>query len=41
VTLSIGVADLTGDMTETLQFIKVADSNLYKAKKSGRNRVVG
>ncbi len=41
VTLSIGVADLTGDMTETLQFIKVADANLYKAKKSGRNRVVG
>ena len=41
VTLSIGVADLTGDMTEPMQFIKVADSNLYKAKKTGRNRVVG
>ena len=41
VTLSIGVADLTGEMTEGLQFIKVADANLYKAKKSGRNRVVG
>ncbi len=41
VTLSIGVADLTGDMTEPLQFIKLADGNLYKAKKSGRNRVVG
>jgi two-component system, cell cycle response regulator len=41
VTISLGVADLTGDMTEPLQFIKLADQNLYKAKKSGRNRVVG
>ena len=41
VTVSLGVADMTGDMTEPLQFIKVADANLYKAKKGGRNRVVG
>lgn len=41
VTISIGVADMTGDMTEPLQFIKMADANLYKAKKAGRNRVVG
>lgn len=41
VTLSIGVADLLADMTEPLQFIKLADANLYKAKKTGRNRVVG
>jgi two-component system, cell cycle response regulator len=41
VTVSLGVADMTGDMTEPLQFIKVADGNLYKAKKAGRNRVVG
>lgn len=41
VTISLGVADLTGDMTEPLQFIKVADANLYKAKKQGRNRTVG
>jgi two-component system, cell cycle response regulator len=41
VTISVGVGDLTNDMTEPLQFIKVADQNLYKAKKSGRNRVVG
>jgi diguanylate cyclase (GGDEF)-like protein len=41
VTISMGVADMTGDMTEPLQFIKIADANLYKAKKSGRNRVVG
>jgi two-component system cell cycle response regulator len=41
VTISLGVADMTGDMTEPLQFIKGADANLYKAKKSGRNRVQG
>ncbi len=41
VTISLGVSDMTGDMTEPLQFIKVADANLYKAKKAGRNRVVG
>jgi diguanylate cyclase (GGDEF)-like protein len=41
VTISLGVADMTGDMTEPLQFIKVADGNLYKAKKNGRNQVQG
>jgi two-component system, cell cycle response regulator len=41
VTISIGVADMTADMTEPSQFIKVSDGNLYKAKKSGRNRVIG
>ncbi|MEN9797414.1 MAG: domain/GGDEF protein [Pseudomonadota bacterium] len=41
VTLSVGVADLSSDMTEPLQFIKVADANLYKAKRGGRNQVVG
>jgi diguanylate cyclase (GGDEF)-like protein len=40
VTLSLGVADMAPDMVEPLQFIKVADANLYKAKKTGRNRVV-
>ncbi len=39
VTVSMGVADMSGDMTEPLQFIKVADANLYKAKKNGRNQV--
>ena len=41
VTLSIGVAEMEPEMSEPLQFIKVADANLYKAKKTGRNRVVG
>jgi two-component system, cell cycle response regulator len=41
VNISLGVADMTGDMTEPLQFIKAADGNLYKAKKGGRNRVHG
>ena len=41
VTISIGVAEQTPDMLEPTHFIKVADANLYKAKKSGRNRVVG
>jgi len=40
-TISLGVSDMVGDMTEPHQFIKVADANLYKAKKSGRNRVIG
>jgi two-component system cell cycle response regulator len=40
VTISLGVADLTGDMTEPLQFIKLADQRLYQAKRTGRNRVV-
>jgi diguanylate cyclase (GGDEF)-like protein len=41
VTISIGVADMTPDMTEPNQFIKVADANLYRAKKGGRNQVIG
>ncbi|RKH59021.1 diguanylate cyclase [Corallococcus aberystwythensis] len=41
VTISIGVAEVASEMSEPSQFIKVADANLYKAKKTGRNRVVG
>ncbi|RKG65785.1 GGDEF domain-containing protein [Corallococcus exercitus] len=41
VTISIGVAEVASEMSEPAQFIKVADANLYKAKKTGRNRVVG
>lgn len=41
VTISIGVADMTAEITEPLQFIKAADTQLYKAKHGGRNRVCG
>lgn len=41
VTVSIGIADMTPDITEPHQFIKVADANLYRAKREGRNRVIG
>jgi len=41
VTISLGVADLAADMVEPIDFIKVADANLYKAKRDGRNCVVG
>jgi diguanylate cyclase (GGDEF)-like protein len=41
VTISLGVAELTPDMTEPMHFIKAADQKLYQAKRSGRNRVVG
>jgi diguanylate cyclase (GGDEF)-like protein len=40
-TISVGVADMTPEMTDVSQFIKVADANLYLAKKQGRNCVVG
>ncbi len=41
VTISLGVADMTAEMTEPAQFIKAADENLYEAKKAGRNQVAG
>ena len=41
VTISIGVADMIAETTEPLQFIKAADTQLYKAKHAGRNRVCG
>lgn len=40
-TISIGVADMTREMTEPNLFMKAADAKLYQAKKEGRNRVVG
>ena len=41
VTISIGVADMSADITEPSQFIKAADTRLYQAKHEGRNRVCG
>jgi diguanylate cyclase (GGDEF)-like protein len=41
VTLSVGAATLTADMTNVSDLLKVADDHLLQAKRSGRNRVVG
>lgn len=41
ITVSIGVATLNEDVSEAIEFIKIADTNLYEAKKTGRDRVVG
>lgn len=40
VTVSIGVAELVADMSGLNELIHLADQALYKAKSSGRNRVV-
>lgn len=41
VTISLGVADMSTDITEPSEFIKSADAHLYKAKEGGRNQVAG
>jgi diguanylate cyclase (GGDEF)-like protein len=41
VTISVGVATIEGQDLEPLTFIKLADENLYKAKREGRNKVIG
>jgi diguanylate cyclase (GGDEF)-like protein len=41
ITISVGVAVLEGQPTDPATFIRMADENLYRAKRSGRNRVVG
>ena len=41
VTVSLGVGHLDETMTEPSDLLKQADENLYKAKRSGRNRVCG
>ncbi len=41
VTISVGVHTLYGQSMDPSAFIKQADENLYAAKRSGRNRVVG
>jgi len=39
--ISVGVATIVGESIDALKFIKMADENLYRAKNSGRNCVVG
>jgi diguanylate cyclase (GGDEF)-like protein len=41
VTISVGVACVEGEDIDVSSFIKLADDNLYKAKRDGRNRVIG
>lgn len=41
ITISIGVAERSEDSTDAGSVIRLADKNLYKAKRAGRNRVVG
>lgn len=41
VTVSVGVASLRGEVEDVLEFVKVADENLFAAKEAGRNRVIG
>jgi len=41
VTISIGVATTEGQDIDTAAFIKMADECLYRAKREGRNRVIG
>jgi len=41
VTISLGVADMSPEMTDPAQFINAADAKLYEAKKAGRNQVAG
>ncbi|HWN08906.1 MAG TPA: GGDEF domain-containing protein [Pyrinomonadaceae bacterium] len=39
ITISIGVAAFPDDATDPIQLVELADSALYRAKRSGRNRV--
>ncbi|MDR0966778.1 MAG: diguanylate cyclase [Myxococcales bacterium] len=41
ITISIGLALMAADMADTTHFIKQADTQLYRAKHEGRNRVCG
>jgi diguanylate cyclase (GGDEF)-like protein len=41
VTISVGVSVYEGQPVDAQAFIKLADENLYRAKRTGRNRVVG
>jgi diguanylate cyclase (GGDEF)-like protein len=41
VTISVGVATVEGEDIDVSTFIKRADDLLYRAKREGRNRVIG
>ena len=41
VTVSVGISTLEGQDMDAMSFIKLADDNLYRAKREGRNRVIG
>jgi len=41
VTISVGIAVMEGEQVELGSFVKMADENLYKAKRGGRNQVIG
>ena len=41
VTVSLGVGHLTSEMKDPIELLKVADANLYEAKRAGRNQVCG
>jgi len=41
VTISVGIHTLDGNEVYPPEFIKQADDNLYRAKREGRNRVIG
>jgi len=41
VTVSMGVAEWTSELTDPQDLVKQADERLYEAKRSGRNRVCG
>jgi diguanylate cyclase (GGDEF)-like protein len=41
ITISLGVAVMSRDMSEPEDFVKAADARLYEAKNTGRNRVAG
>jgi diguanylate cyclase (GGDEF)-like protein len=41
VTVSVGIASVEGEDVDLTAFIKVADDHLYRAKREGRNKVIG
>jgi two-component system cell cycle response regulator len=41
VTVSVGVASAPTDATARAELLSVADENLYRAKRAGRDQVVG